>query len=81
MKKETIRNSLKVFAVGGVSTLLSAAAGALVYAAVRIFGSIPAISGYHAVLAFAVGLLAVAVALAFVYICGAWVVNKGKFAR
>jgi hypothetical protein len=81
MKKTTIKNALKVFAAGGVASLMTATAGVLVYLAIKIFCGIPYIEGYLAVLGFVLALVAVAAALAVIYTCGAWVVIKGKFSK
>ena len=62
MKKEIIRNVLKVFAVGSVSALLSVAACCAAYAAVYLFRSIPAAGGYLAVVYFAAALATAAAA-------------------
>ena len=71
MKKSTINNIAKVFAVGGASALMSAAAGALAYLSIKLFCSIPAICGYLAVGAFMLAIVAAVAALAMVYVCGA----------
>ena len=81
MKKTIIRNSMKVFAVGGVAAGLSAAAIGLAGMAVWIFCTIPATSGYIAVALFALATLSVASALAIVYFSGCWIVRKGKFSK
>lgn len=81
MKKESIRNVLKVFAVGGVSALLSAAAGCAAYASIYLFRSIPAAGGYSAVVSFAAALATAAAAPLLVYVSGAWIVRTGKFSK
>ena len=86
MKKSNVKNPhakdvAKVFAVGGASALMSAAAVALAYVSINIFCCIPFIKGYLAVGGFALALVAAAAALAMVYVCGAWVVGKGKFSK
>lgn len=81
MKKEIIRNILKVFAVGGVSALLSAAAGCAAYAAVYLFRSVIAAGGYLAVVYFAAALATAAAAPLLVYCNGVWVVRKGRFSK
>lgn len=81
MKKEIVRNTLKVFAVGITALLMAATAGFLVYLAIVLFFHIPNITGYLAVGAFAGALVAFAGALGAIYMCGAWMVRQGKFAR
>lgn len=81
MKKTIIRDILKVFAVGGAAAGMSAAAIGLVYMAVWIYCTIPAVSGYAAVLLFMLATLTAAVALSIVYVCGCWIVRKGKFSK
>lgn len=81
MKNAIIRNALKVFATGSAAAALGAAAIGLVYVAVSIFCAIPACVGYLAVLSFAVALMSVAAALVVVYMCGSWIVRKGKFSK
>lgn len=81
MKKEIIRNILKVFAVGGSALTMAGMGGLLVYLAGWLFFHIPRYTGYAAVVAFVLALLTIATALIVVYMCGAWVVRKGKFAR
>ena len=81
MKKEIIRNVLKVFAVGSVSALLSVAACCAAYAAVYLFRSIPAAGGYLAVVYFAAALATAAAAPVLVYVNGAWMVRKGRFSK
>ena len=81
MNKTIIRNALNVFAVGGAATGLSAGALFLVSMAVWIYCTIPATSGYVAVVLFALATLTAAAALAVVYLCGCWMVRKGKFAK
>lgn len=86
MKKSTIKNPpakdvAKVFAVGIVSSLMSAAAGALAFLSAKLFGEIASVNGYLAVGGFALALVAAAAAVAMIYVCGAWVVSKGKFSK
>lgn len=81
MKKAIIRNIMKVFAVGGAAAGLSAAAIGLAYLSVWIYCTIPATSGYVAVVLFALATLTAAVALAVVYFCGCWITHKGKFSK
>ena len=81
MKKDIIHNTLKIFAVGGVATLLSAAAGACAAAAGKLLCSIPSFGGYLAVGAFAIAIIAAATALGMVYFCGAWIIQKGHFTK
>lgn len=81
MKKPIIRDILKVFAVGGAAAGLSAAAIGLACIAVWIYCTIPAVCGYAAVALFLLATLTTAVALAGVYVCGCWVIHKGKFLK
>lgn len=81
MNKTVIRNALKVFAVGGIATVLSAIALFLISMSVWIYCTIPTTSGYVAVVLFALATLTLAVALAGVYMCGSWMVRKGKFSK
>ena len=81
MKKQIIRNILKVFAVGGCALMMASMAGLLIYLSGWLFIHIPRYTGYAAVASFALALLSLAGALGVVYMCGAWVVRKGKFAR
>lgn len=81
MKKTIIRDTLKVFAVGGVAALLSAAAGACAFASGKLLCSIPSFVGYLSVAAFTLAVIAAATSLGFIYLLGAWVVLKGHFAK
>lgn len=81
MKEEIIRNVLKVFAVGGAAAAWSAAAGFFAYGAIKLYCTIPAESGYLAVFDFLMATLALCFAIAALYLCGAWVVRKGKFSK
>lgn len=81
MKKAIIRNVLKVFAVGGIAAAWSAAAGFYAWGAVKLFCAIPAESGYLAVLDFFMATLALFFAIAALYLCGAWVVRRGRFSK
>lgn len=83
MKKKNafIRNILKVFAVGGISAAWSAAAVFFAYGAVKLYCIIPAESGYLAVFDFFAATFALCLAIAALYLCGAWVVRKGKFSK
>lgn len=81
MKKETIRNALKVLAVGGVAAGMSAAAIGLSHMAGWIYRTIPAVCGYAAVILFLLATMTAAVALAVVYVCGCWIVRKGRFSK
>ena len=81
MKKQIIRNILKVFAVGGTALLMAAGAGLLAYLSGWLFFRIPHYIGYGAVIGFAFALLALLGALGIVYMSGCWIVRKGKFAR
>ena len=80
-KRTPVLDAIKVFAVGSAAALMSATAGVLAYLSVRIFCGIPTVNGYLAVFAFVLAVGAAAAALAVVYLCGAWVVGKGKFSR
>ncbi len=81
MKKAILQDALKVLAVGGAAAGLSAAAIGLAGMAVWIFCTIPAVCGYAAVALFLLATLTTAAALAAVYVCGCWIVRKGKFSR
>lgn len=70
MKKENIRKQLFVLLLGFVSATKGTAATALVVEAVVLFRSIPSISGYTAVVKFALGVAALGVALLLYYFCG-----------
>ena len=80
-QKPAINNVLKVFAVGSASSLISTVAGACAFVSAKLFGVIPSVNGYLAVGGFALALVAAAAALAMIYVCGAWVVGKGKFSK
>lgn len=81
MKKHIMRDILKVFAVGGTAAGMGAAAIGLASMAVWIYCTIPVVCGYAAVALFLLATLTLAVALAVVYICGCWMVRKGKFSK
>ena len=81
MNKAIIRNILKVFAVGGTAVLMAAFAILMGILSVELYCSIPSVVGYIAVLWFALATLAAVAALAVVYVCGAWMVRKGKFEK
>lgn len=81
MKKAIIRDILKVFAVGGVAAGMSAAALVLAYMAGWIYCTIPAVCGYAAAALFLLATLTASVALAVVYVCGCWIVRKGRFSK
>lgn len=81
MKKTVIRNLLKVLAVGGAAAGFGAVSIGLAYMAVWIYCTIPAVCGYAAVALFLLATLTTAVALAVVYVCGCWIVRKGKFSK
>ncbi len=81
MKKIIVRDVLRVFAVGGAAAGLGAAAIGLAVLAVAMYCNIPAVGGYLAVGGFWLATLAAAAALAVVYICGCWIIRKGKFSR
>lgn len=81
MKKEIIRDILKVFAVGGIALLMAALAGVIAYMSIVVFCRIPHITGYRAVFGFVGALIGFIGALGIVYMCGCWIVRKGKFAR
>lgn len=81
MNKPIIRDILKVFAVGGTAAGLGAIAIGLAYMAVWIYCTIPAVCGYAAVALFLLATLTAAVTLAVVYVCGCWIVRKGKFSK
>lgn len=81
MKKHIMRDILKVFAVGGTAAGMGAAAIGLASMAVWIYCTIPIVCGYAAVALFLLATLTLAVALAVVYICGCWMVRKGKFSK
>ena len=81
MKEAILQNVLKVFAVGGAAAGLSAAAIGLLCMAVWIYCTIPAVFGYAAVALFLLATLTAAVAIAVVYVCGCWIIRKGKFSK
>lgn len=81
MTKTMIHEILKVFAVGGTAAGLGAAAIGLAYMAIWIFCTIPVVCGYAAVALFLLATMTAAVALAIVYVCGCWIVKKGKFSK
>lgn len=81
MKNAIFHDALKVLAVGGAAAGLGAAAIGLGCMAAWIFCTIPVVCGYAAVALFALALLTVAAALACVYVCGCWIVRKGKFSK
>ena len=81
IKKTAITNAAKVFAVGGATAIMSATAGALAYLSAWLFWGIASVTGYLAVGGFALAVAAAVGALAMIYVCGAWVVGKGKFSK
>ena len=81
LKKQIIRDVLKVFAVGGAAAGLGAGSIGLACMAVWIYCTIPVVNGYAAVALFALATLTVAVAFAVVYMCGCWITHKGKFSK
>lgn len=81
MKKQIIRNILKVFAVGGTALLMASGAGLFTYLSCWLFFRIPHYIGYGAVIGFIVALIALICALGIVYLSGCWIVRKGKFER
>lgn len=81
MKKQIIRDILKVFAVGFTAMMMAALAAFLAYMSAVLFFLIPSISGYYAVLGFFGAILGLAGSLGVVFMCGAWMVRKGKFSR
>lgn len=78
MKKEKIQKHLFVLLLGCVSAAKGTFATALVVEAVVLFRSIPAISGYSAVVKFAAGIAAVCVALLLYYFCGRDIMKGGE---
>ena len=81
MKKEIIRDTLKVFAVGGVALLIAAITGWLAFLSAVLFVYVASCSGYAAVASFAAAVVCAAAALLGLYVCGRWVVSKGKFSK
>ena len=81
MKETIIRDIMKVFAVGGVAAGLGAVAIGLAYMAAWIVFTIPMVCGYAAVALFWLATLTIAAVLAVVYVCGCWIVRKGKFSK
>ncbi len=81
MKKDIIRNALKVFAVGGAAAGLSAVAIFLAIMSVWIYCTIPDVCGYAAVALFLLATLTATAVLAAVYCCGCWITHKGKFSK
>lgn len=81
MKKSILQDVLKVLSVGGAAAAMGAAAIGLACMAVWIYCTIPAVCGYAAVLLFGLATLSVATALAVLYVCGCWIVQKGKFSK
>ena len=81
MKNAIIRDTLKVFAVGGVALLMAAAAGFFAFLAVMLFVEVTRCSGYAAVVRFSAALLTAAFSLLGIYTCGAWMVQRGKFSK
>lgn len=81
MKKDILRDALKVLAVGGAAAGLGAIAIGLACMAVWIYCTIPAVCGYAAVALFMLATMSVITAIAVVYVCGCWIVRKGKFSK
>jgi hypothetical protein len=81
MKKTIIRDIMKVFAVGATAALMGAIAIGMASLSVCMFCTIPETSGYIAVCGFMFAIAAAGLALATVYMCGCWMVKKGKFSR
>lgn len=81
MKNQKIRDIVKVFAVGCAAMLLALTAEFFAYMSVVLFCKIPYISGYMAVCGLAGALIALIGAVGIIYMCGAWMVRKGKFTR
>lgn len=81
MKKIIFRNILHALAVGGAAAAISAIAIGLASMAVWVYCTIPATCGYVAVALFGLATLALAAALAIVYMCGCWITYKGKFSK
>lgn len=81
MKKAILRNALKVLAVGGAAAGFGSVSIGLACLSVRVYCAIPATNGYAAVALFGLATLTAATALAVVYVCGCWIVRKGKFSK
>lgn len=81
MKKQIIRNILKVFAVGGTALMLGAGVSCLFYVAGWLLFLIPNQTGWLAVGAFVGAIIDMGIALSTMYMTGCWIVRKGKFAR
>lgn len=84
MKKEiihNIRNTMKVFAVGGTALLMGVGASLLFYLSVCLFLNTKNLTGYMAVGVFTAAVIALTGAVAGVYLSGCWIIRKGKFAR
>lgn len=81
MNKSILHDALKVLAVGGAAAGLSAIAIGLACMAVWIYCTIPAVCGYAAVALFLLATLTTGIVLAVVYVCGCWIVRKGKFSK
>lgn len=81
MKKKIIRDILKVFAVGGIALLMAVTAEFLAYMSFVLFCLVPTLTGYLAMCAFFGALIAIVGAIGLVFMCGAWMVRKGKFVR
>lgn len=81
MNKAILHDALKVLAVGGAAAGLGAAAIGLAYMSIWIYCTIPVVCGYAAVALFLLATLTAAAALAVVYVCGCWIVRKGKFSK
>lgn len=81
MRKATIHNVKKIFAAGGAAAGLGLTASYLAYLAIVIFCRIPSFVGYSAAISFVLAAILLAAALLVVYVCGCWIVSKGKFSR
>ena len=81
MKKSIIHDIMKVFSVGGAAAGLGLIACYLAYLAIVIFCRIPSFVGYSAAISFVLAIALLAIALLAVYVCGCWIIHKGKFSR
>ena len=79
MKKTTFKTALKIFSVGAVATLNACMAILTGYLSAMLFAYIPRSAGYNAVWFFAFAVIFALLALLEIFVCGVWVIRKGRF--
>ena len=78
-KSSPAKTALKIFSVGAVATLNACMAILTGYLSAMLFAYIPRAIGYNAVWFFAFAVIFALLALLEIFVCGVWVIRKGRF--